>query len=52
MNETIAEEHAEWYSKHIAQIAKIIYKDAFEHGYKHGKEWFDDTIKVVGAEEK
>jgi len=30
----LAEQHAEWF----ARIAKIIYKEAFLHGYKHGKE--------------
>ena len=32
--EQLAEEHAEWTS----QFLKWIYKQAFIHGYKHGKE--------------
>ena len=30
----LAEEHAEWTSK----LFRWIYKEAFIHGYKHGKE--------------
>lgn len=30
----LSEDHAQWFS----QIAKEIYKTAFEHGYKHGIE--------------
>jgi len=32
--EQLAEEHSEW----TAQFLKWIYKQAFIHGYKHGKE--------------
>ena len=29
----LAEEHSEWFSK----VIKFVYKEAFIHGYKHGK---------------
>jgi hypothetical protein len=35
--EKIAEEHAEWFAKTV----KIIYRDAFIHGWKHAKETDD-----------
>lgn len=34
----IANEHAEWYSSHFAEIIKKVYHDAFLHGMKHEKE--------------
>jgi len=34
MSEKKAEEHAEWF----AVLARTIYRTAFIHGYKHGKE--------------
>jgi hypothetical protein len=37
-SEQMAEEHAEWYTKHFSKLIFTVYKDAFIHGYKHGKE--------------
>lgn len=33
-----AEEHAEWYANHFKKIVKLVYKDAFNHGMKHGRD--------------
>ena len=35
--EKLAEEHSEWYAKNFSELIKIAYKNAFMHGYKHGK---------------
>ena len=35
--ELMAEKHGEWYARHFAKIVKIVYRDAFIHGFKHGK---------------
>jgi len=32
--ERLAEEHSEWY----ARLCKRVYKEAFLHGFKHGKQ--------------
>lgn len=37
--EQLAEEHWAW----LSSLLEKIYKDAFQHGYKHGK---DDAEKV------
>ena len=35
--EQMANEHAEWYARHIASLLELTYREAFIHGYKHGK---------------
>lgn len=37
MIEDKATKHAEWYADHFRNIVFTVYKDAFTHGYKHGK---------------
>ena len=37
--EQISEEHAEWF----ARVSKFIYKEAFKHGFGHGKEVKNET---------
>ena len=31
-----AQDHSKWYAKHFGMLSEIIYRDAFEHGRKHG----------------
>jgi len=37
-NKILATKHAEWYASHFKEIVFLVFKDAFEHGFKHGAE--------------
>lgn len=36
--ECLAQEHAAWYASHFAKVVELVYRDAFVHGFKHGRE--------------
>ncbi len=34
----LAEQHAEWLASTVYEIVKVVYREAFKHGWKHAEE--------------
>lgn len=36
--EELAEQHAEWFASTLYEIVRVVYREAFQHGWKHAEE--------------
>lgn len=37
-HDELAEQHAEWFASTVYEIVKVVYREAFKHGWKHAEE--------------